>query len=90
MVQTFLYGLIVYAMIAFDWTAAKFLWYIFFMFITMLYFTLYGMMTVAITPNQNIAAIVASAFYAIWNLFSGFIVPRTVSPTRTHHCYRSI
>ncbi|KAI4379902.1 hypothetical protein MLD38_006141 [Melastoma candidum] len=79
-VQALVYGVIVYTMIAFDWTAAKFMWYIFFMFITMLYFTLYGMMTIAITPNQNIAAIIASAFYAIWNLFSGFIVPRTRIP----------
>ncbi|GMH15940.1 hypothetical protein Nepgr_017781 [Nepenthes gracilis] len=80
MAQAAVYGLIVYAMIGFDWTAAKFFWYLFFMFFTFLYFTYYGMMTVAVTPNQHIAAIVASAFYSIWNLFSGFIIPRPSIP----------
>ncbi|KVH90323.1 AAA+ ATPase domain-containing protein [Cynara cardunculus var. scolymus] len=79
-VQTIVYGIIVYAMIGFEWTAVKFFWYLFFMYFTFLYFTFYGMMTVAVTPNHNFAAIISSAFYAIWNLFSGFIVPRTRMP----------
>ncbi|EEF48303.1 ATP-binding cassette transporter, putative [Ricinus communis] len=80
LVQTIIYGVIVYAMIGFEWTSSKFFWYLFFMYFTFLYFTFYGMMTVAVTPNHNIAAIVATAFYAIWNLFSGFVVPRTRIP----------
>ncbi|ERM97072.1 hypothetical protein AMTR_s00122p00119310 [Amborella trichopoda] len=79
-IQALLYGVIVYAMISFEWTAAKFFWYLFFMFFTLLYFTYYGMMAVAITPNQDIAAIGAGAFYAIWNLFSGFLIPRPSMP----------
>ncbi|XP_010249929.1 PREDICTED: pleiotropic drug resistance protein 1-like [Nelumbo nucifera] len=79
-VQAVVYGVIVYAMIGFEWTAAKFFWYLFFMYFTLLYFTFYGMMAVAVTPNHNVAAIVSSAFYGIWNLFSGFIVPRTRMP----------
>ncbi|XP_023512684.1 pleiotropic drug resistance protein 1-like [Cucurbita pepo subsp. pepo] len=79
-IQTIVYGVIVYGMIGFEWTAAKFFWYIFFMYFTLLYFTFYGMMTVAVTPNHNIAAIVSSAFYGFWNLFSGFIIPRTKIP----------
>lgn len=86
-IQTIVYGVIVYGMIGFEWTAAKFFWYIFFMYFTLLYFTFYGMMTVAVTPNHNIAAIVSSAFYGFWNLFSGFIVPRTVSPLYTINTY---
>lgn len=78
-VQTIVYGIIVYAMIGYEWTIVKFFWQLFFMFFTLLYFTFYGMMTVAVTPNHNIAAIISSAFFALWNLFSGFIVPRTVS-----------
>ena len=78
-VQSAVYGVIVYAMIGFEWTAAKFFWYLFFMYFTLLYFTLYGMMSVAVTPNHHIAAIVSTAFYLIWNLFSGYIVPRPVS-----------
>ncbi|CAK7353518.1 unnamed protein product [Dovyalis caffra] len=80
LVQTLIYGVIVYTMIGFEMTAIKFFWYIFFMYFTLLYMTFYGMMTVAVTPNHNVAAIVSSAFYSIWNLFSGFIVPRTRIP----------
>ncbi|MQM00815.1 hypothetical protein Taro_033553 [Colocasia esculenta] len=78
--QTLIYGLLVYSMIGFEWKAAKFLWYMFFMFFTFLYFTYYGMMAVAMTPNSDIASIVAAAFYAIWNIFAGFIIPRPKIP----------
>ncbi|XP_025012241.2 pleiotropic drug resistance protein 1 isoform X2 [Ricinus communis] len=79
-IQTIIYGVIVYAMIGLDWTVRKFFWYMFFMYFTFLYFSFYGMMTTAVTPNHNIAAVVASAFYAIWNLFSGFIIPQPRIP----------
>ncbi|KAA8525358.1 hypothetical protein F0562_007224 [Nyssa sinensis] len=79
-IQTMIYGVIVYAMIGFEWTVTKFFWYLFFMYFTLLYFTFYGMMAVAVTPNHNIAAIVSSAFFAIWNLFSGFVIPQTRTP----------
>ncbi|KAK1306973.1 Pleiotropic drug resistance protein 3 [Acorus calamus] len=78
--QTLIYGILVYAMINFEWTGAKFFWYIFYMYFTLLYFTFYGMMTVGLTPNQNIAAIVSFAFYCLWNLFSGFLIPRPKIP----------
>ncbi|PHU19129.1 Pleiotropic drug resistance protein 1 [Capsicum chinense] len=74
-VQAVSYGIIVYAMIGFEWDAGKFFWYVFIMYITLLYFTFYGMMSVAVMSNQNVASIVVAFFYAIWNLFSGFIVP---------------
>jgi hypothetical protein len=77
--QDILYGVIVYSMIGFEWTAAKFFWYLFFGYFTMLYFTFYGMMAVGLTPNYHIAAVVSSAFYGIWNLFSGYLIPRPVS-----------
>ena len=73
------YGVIVYAMIGFEWSVEKFFWYLFFMYFTLLYFTFYGMMAVAVTPNYHVASIVAAAFYGIWNLFSGFIIPEPVS-----------
>eukprot|EP01018_Ginkgo_biloba_P026509 Gb_37006 [translate_table: standard] len=79
-VQSVMYGLVVYAMIDFKWTAVKFFWFFFFMFFTFLYFTYYGMMTVALTPNTSIAAIVSSAFYGIWMLFCGFLIPRPKIP----------
>uniref|UniRef100_A0A6V7QPR8 ABC transporter domain-containing protein n=1 Tax=Ananas comosus var. bracteatus TaxID=296719 RepID=A0A6V7QPR8_ANACO len=78
--QSVIYGLIVYSFIGFEWTAEKFLWYLFFVFFTFMYFTFYGMMAVAMTPNSDIAAIVSTAFYAIWNIFAGFIIPRPRIP----------
>ncbi|RZC64005.1 hypothetical protein C5167_025792 [Papaver somniferum] len=76
LIQSVIYSLLVYSMIGFEWTTEKYFWYLFFTFFSMLYFTYYGMMTVAITPNHNIAAIIGSAFYGLWNLFSGFVIPR--------------
>ncbi|KAJ0075710.1 hypothetical protein Patl1_34366 [Pistacia atlantica] len=78
--QAAVYGVLVYAMIGFEWNAAKFFWYLFFTYFSFLYFTFYGMMAVAMTPNHHIASIVSSAFYAMWNLFSGFIIPRSRIP----------
>ncbi|CAB4303033.1 unnamed protein product [Prunus armeniaca] len=79
-VQTAYYVLIVYAMVSFQWTAAKFFWFFFVSFFTFLYFTYYGMMTVSITPNHQVAAMVASTFYSFFNLFSGFFIPRPKIP----------
>jgi len=78
-VQAVVYGIVVYAMIGFEWTLVKVVWCLFFMYFTFLYFTFYGMMSVAMTPNNHISIIVSSAFFSVWNLFSGFVVPRPVS-----------
>ncbi|KAI7727852.1 hypothetical protein M8C21_031340, partial [Ambrosia artemisiifolia] len=80
LIQTTYYTLIVYAMVAFEWTAAKFFWFFFINFFSFLYFTYYGMMTVSITPNHQVAAIFAAAFYSLFNLFSGFFIPRPRIP----------
>ncbi|KAK2446080.1 pleiotropic drug resistance protein [Trifolium repens] len=79
-IQSLVYGIIVYIMIGFERTPAKFFWYLFFMFFTLLYFTLFGMMLAGATPDHNIAAIVSFGFYILWNLFSGFVIPRTRMP----------
>ncbi|RYR75236.1 hypothetical protein Ahy_A02g009904 [Arachis hypogaea] len=78
--QAVTYGVIVYAMIGFEWNVKKLFWYIFFMYFTFCYFTFYGMMAVAATPNHHIGSILAAAFYGIWNVFSGFVIPRTRMP----------
>ncbi|XP_040380034.1 ABC transporter G family member 37-like isoform X2 [Oryza brachyantha] len=74
-VQTLIYGVLVYTMMGFEWTVAKFFWYLFFMYFTLLYFTFFGMTTVGFTPNAGIAAILSNAIYGFWNLFSGFLIP---------------
>ena len=64
---------------SFQWTAVKFFWFFFISYFSFLYFTYYGMMTVSISPNHEVAAIFAAAFYSLFNLFSGFFIPRPVS-----------
>ncbi|PIN16189.1 Pleiotropic drug resistance proteins (PDR1-15), ABC superfamily [Handroanthus impetiginosus] len=80
LLQTIIYGIITYFMINFERTAGKFFMYLLFMFLTFTYFTFYGMMVVGLTPTQNLAAVVSSAFYSLWNLLSGFLVPKPSIP----------
>eukprot|EP00250_Pteridium_aquilinum_P014948 c22298_g1_i1 orf=828-5267(+) len=80
LLQTFIYGSIVFSMLNFPWSAVKFFWFLYFMFCTFLYFTYYGMMTVSFTPGAAFAAIVSASFYSLWNLFSGFMIPRMRIP----------
>lgn len=79
-VQSLVYSVIFYLLASFEWRLLKLFWYIYFMYFTLLYFTFFGMMTIAVTPNHNIAAIVAAPFYMLWNLFSGFMVARMRLP----------
>lgn len=77
-VQVLMYASVTYAMIGFEWTAAKFFWYLYILFFGVLAFTYYGMMMVSLTPNATLATICASFFYAVFNLFSGFLIARPV------------
>ncbi|KAM5583255.1 ABC transporter G family member 31-like [Rosa sericea] len=79
-VQTIVYGVITYFMVNFERTITKFLLYILFMFLTFTYFTLYGMAAVGLTPSQHLAAVISSAFYSLWNLLSGFLIPKPNIP----------
>ncbi|KAG5248716.1 pleiotropic drug resistance protein [Salix suchowensis] len=78
--QAVAYSIIVYSMIGFEWTVAKFSWYLFYTISTLFQFTFFGMMAVGVTPNHHMSTIISSAFYAVWNLFSGFMVPLTRIP----------
>ncbi|KAK3015866.1 hypothetical protein RJ639_006554 [Escallonia herrerae] len=79
-IQTFAYSLILYSMIGFQWKVEKFLYFYYFVFMCFTYFSMYGMMVVALTPGHQIAAIVMSFFLSFWNLFSGFLIPRPLIP----------
>jgi len=74
--QTALYTVITYALVNFIWTPAKFFWFFFFMFQTLFLFTYYGIMSIAITPNVQIAQVTSILFYFLWCLFCGFLIPR--------------
>ncbi|KAI6674140.1 hypothetical protein NL676_002046 [Syzygium grande] len=79
-IQTIVYTLLLYSMIGFEWKAGKFLWFYYYILMCFVYFTMYGMMVVALTPGHQIAAIVMSFFLSFWNLFSGFLIPRPQIP----------
>ncbi|KAM6592902.1 hypothetical protein CsatA_000605 [Cannabis sativa] len=79
-IQTMIYTLLLYFMIGFEWKLGKFLWFYYYILMSFIYFTLYGMMVVALTPGHQIAAIVMSFFLSFWNLFSGFLIPRPQIP----------
>ncbi|CAI0410737.1 unnamed protein product [Linum tenue] len=79
-IQTFVYCVILFLMIGYPWHLANFLWYYFFICMSFIYFALYGMMLVALTPGYQIAAITMSFFLTTWNIFSGFIILRTEMP----------
>ncbi|CAL5389084.1 unnamed protein product [Camellia sinensis] len=77
-IQTFIYALLLYSMIGFEWTTVKFFYFYYFIFMCFTYFSMCGMMVVALTPNHQIAVIVMSFFFSFWNLFSGFLISRPV------------
>uniref|UniRef100_A0A0E0MBE3 ABC transporter domain-containing protein n=1 Tax=Oryza punctata TaxID=4537 RepID=A0A0E0MBE3_ORYPU len=80
MVQIVLFMFIAYPMIGYAWTSVKFFWFVYTMVCTLLYFLYIGMMIVSLTPNIQVASILASMFYTVQNLMSGFIVPAPQIP----------
>ncbi|KAJ4794728.1 ABC transporter G family member 39 [Rhynchospora pubera] len=78
--QAILYSVLVYSMIGFQWTAVKFIWYIFFTFFTLLCFTYYGIMVSVMTPNAHVGSVTAAATYSLWNIFAGFLITRPRLP----------
>ncbi|KAL4190565.1 hypothetical protein AMTRI_Chr07g25310 [Amborella trichopoda] len=86
-IQAVMFAIITYPAVGYYWCAYKFMWYIFTMFFTLLYFSCLGMLCVSVTPNAHVASILSSACYAVMNLFSGFIVPRPEIPKWWVWCY---
>ncbi|CAI5468189.1 unnamed protein product [Closterium sp. Yama58-4] len=77
-IQAVVYSLITYSMIQFEWTLVKFLMYLLFQFLTLLYFTCFGMMTSAITPAEGLGTLLSAFIYSFWNLLCGFLLPQPV------------
>ncbi|KAF5202221.1 Abc transporter g family member, partial [Thalictrum thalictroides] len=78
--QALLFVIISYPMIGFIWSAYKVFWYFYAMFSLLLYFNYLGMLLVSVTPNVQVAAILASSCYTVLNLFSGFPIPEPEIP----------
>ncbi|XVF07655.1 hypothetical protein REPUB_Repub06bG0158300 [Reevesia pubescens] len=79
-IQALIYTMFIYSMIGFELTIGKFLWFSYYIITCFVYFNLFGMMVVALTPSYYIAGILLSIFFNFWILFSGFMIPRTQIP----------
>ena len=78
-VEALLVLIITYPMIGYYGSAYKIFWYFYGVLTSLMYFNYLGMMLVSLTPNFNIAAIMSSVFYTLYNLFAGFLIPKPVS-----------
>ncbi|TVU11154.1 hypothetical protein EJB05_44721 [Eragrostis curvula] len=80
LVQVFIFSAVVYPMVGFQQDITKFFWFVLYVTLSFMDFTLYGVMVVSLTPNQEIAAALSFFIFVIWNIFSGFIIPRKMIP----------
>ncbi|XP_058082635.1 pleiotropic drug resistance protein 3-like [Magnolia sinica] len=78
-IQALLCVIITYPMIGYSWSAYKVFWYFYTLLCTLLYFSYLGMLLVSLSPNVQVASIMASLCYVLILLFSGFILPGPVS-----------
>ncbi|MFS7986540.1 putative ABC-2 type transporter [Helianthus anomalus] len=78
--QSLAFLCITYPMIGYYWSAYKVFCYFYTFLCTLLYFTYLGMLFVAVTPSIPEAAILESAFYTMFNLFAGFLIPKPKIP----------
>lgn len=77
---TLIFTVITYPMIGYYCSAYKVFWYFYAMFCTLLYFNYMGMMLVALTPNYQLASIISTVFYSMFNLFAGYLIPQPHIP----------
>ncbi|XP_020575759.1 pleiotropic drug resistance protein 3-like [Phalaenopsis equestris] len=72
--------IITYPAVGYYWSASKMMWYYYIVFCTLLCFNYLGMFIMSISSNIQVASIAAAAIYTIFNLFSGFLVPKPLIP----------
>ena len=51
-----------------------------FFFLTLLYFVVFGIAAVALTPAVALANVLCSFFFGMWNLTCGFLIPSPAIP----------
>ena len=89
-IQAVIYVIITYPMIGYHWSGYKIFWSFYGMFCNLLYFNYMGMLIVSLTPNIQVASILASSFYSMLNLFCGFTIPKPVSSYILLKCIKMI
>ncbi|CAI5962925.1 unnamed protein product [Closterium sp. NIES-64] len=81
--QEVVYSLLTYSMIQFEWTLSKFMLYLRFQFLTLLYFTCFGIMASAISAAEGLAVLLSAFIYSLWNLLCGFLLPQPLGDVTT-------
>ncbi|KAM1490305.1 pleiotropic drug resistance protein 3-like [Malus sylvestris] len=79
-VQAATFTIVTYPMIGYYGSSYKVFWYFYAIFCSFLYYNYMGLMLVSLTPNYLVAAILASVFYTLYNLFAGFLIPKPQIP----------
>eukprot|EP00891_Asterochloris_glomerata_P005171 jgi/Astpho2/5171/Aster-04755 len=79
-VQSLVYCSIVYWMCWFQRDAGKFFWFVLYNQLSLTFFTFFGMVAVALTPNMKLAAVCSAYFYSLFNLFAGFAIQQPHMP----------
>ncbi|KAK7291743.1 hypothetical protein RIF29_07126 [Crotalaria pallida] len=87
LVQSIIYVAITYPMIGFQWSVPKVFWYFYTTFCTFIYFVYLGMLIMSLSANIDLAAVLSTAIYTIFNLFSGFLMPGPKIPKWWVWCY---
>ncbi|PKI41929.1 hypothetical protein CRG98_037679 [Punica granatum] len=87
LIEAVLFVAITYPAVGFFWSFQKVFLYFYTMFCTLLYFNYFGMMIVSQTPTYQVASILASFWYTMLNLFSGYIMPGPNIPKWWVWCY---
>lgn len=78
-IQSLIFGIITYFSVGFHFSVYKLLWYLGTVFFTVLYFTYLGMLIISVSPSIQVATVYSSTFFIMSNVFTGFLIPRTVS-----------
>ncbi|KAL0021570.1 hypothetical protein WJX77_010078 [Trebouxia sp. C0004] len=78
--QCLFFVMVVYWMCWFQIDAGKFFWFMLYTFVTLVYFTFFGMIAVALTPNLKIAAVCTSYMVTVFHLFAGFVITQPNMP----------
>ncbi|PKA55822.1 Pleiotropic drug resistance protein 3 [Apostasia shenzhenica] len=75
-----IYVIITYPAIGYFLSSYKIFWYFYVSFCTLLYYNYLGMLIMSLSRNTQVAAVLASACYAILNLFAGYLIPKPRIP----------
>ncbi|EOA26339.1 hypothetical protein CARUB_v10022507mg [Capsella rubella] len=79
-IQSAEFVIIIYPMIGFYASFSKMFWSLYAMFCNLLCFNYLALLLISITPNFMVAAVLQSLFFVTFNLFAGFLIPKTQIP----------